>query len=339
MKPQISRRKFSKFMAGAATVPFVPGIAKAEELKMRISVDVAGTHNRTKFMQRYAELINQRAKGVLKVEVMHSGQLYKDRDVPRALRQGSLEMGCPATWFLSSLDPNLDIFDSTLVYGASEDKLYTMLNGEMGKQISASIDSKFQVKVLGEWFGHAPSHILSVSKPINTIEDLAGLKVRIPGGAGTAAIVRAFKASPVQAPWPDVPMALNAGTFDAVVTGNDGVVSAKLWDAGIKHAYLNRMHYSFYVPMISSTFWKKLSPDLQTLLLESWAEIRPDGRKASKASDEMAALEMEKNGIKLIRPTDSQLVAQKAMLLANVDLTKETRISPDFIKQFSTAFK
>jgi len=339
MGNSISRREFSRLLAGSACIPFVAGNASAEELKMRISVDVAGTHNRTKFMQRYADLVNQRAKGALKVEVMHSGQLFKDRDVPRALRQGSLEMGCPATWFLSSLDPNLDIFDSTLVYGASEDKLYAMLNGEMGRQIGSSIESKFQVKVLGEWFGHAPSNILTVSKPINTIEDLAGLKVRIPGGAGTAAIVRAFKASPVQAPWPDVPMALNAGTFDAVVTGNDGVVSAKLWDAGIKYAYMNRMHYSFYVPMVSAVFWKKLSPELQTLLLDSWAEIRPEGRKASKISDDAAAIEMEKNGIKLVRPPESQLAAQKAMLLSTVDLAKETRITPEFIKQFSTAFK
>ncbi|MCX7151919.1 MAG: TRAP transporter substrate-binding protein DctP [Proteobacteria bacterium] len=339
MGNSISRREFSRLLAGSACIPFVAGNASAEELKMRISVDVAGTHNRAKFMQRYADLVNQRAKGALKVEVMHSGQLFKDRDVPRALRQGSLEMGCPATWFLSSLDPNLDIFDSTLVYGASEDKLYAMLNGEMGRQIGSSIESKFQVKVLGEWFGHAPSHVLSVSKPINTIEDLAGLKVRIPGGAGTAAIVRAFKASPVQAPWPDVPMALNAGTFDAVVTGNDGVVSAKLWDAGIKHAYLNRMHYAFYVPMVSAVFWKKLSPELQTLLVDSWAEIRPEGRKASKASDDAAAIEMEKNGIKLVRPAEAQLAAQKAMLLSTVDLAKETRITPEFIKQFSAAFK
>jgi len=340
MNELITRRRFNGLLAGVAASPFYIGGARAADpLKMRISVDVAGTHNRAKFMQKYADLLNQRSKGALLVEVMHSGQLFKDRDVPRALRQGALEMGCPATWFLSSLDPNLDLFDSTVVYGVSEDRLYNMLKGKAGVEINASVEGKFGVKLLGEWFGHAPSHFLSVSKPVNGIPDMAGLKVRIPGGAGTAAIVRAFKASPVQAPWPDVPMALNAGTFDAVITGNDGVVSAKLWDAGIKHAYFNHMHFSFYLPMVSGTFWQKLNPGLQKLLLDTWAEIRPEGRAASRVNDDAAAAEMEKHGIKVVRPSDAELAAHRKMLLASVDLAKETRISPALIKLATDALQ
>ena len=335
----ITRRNFSRLVAASVCMPNVIGVAKADELKMRISVDVAGTHNRSRFMQRYADLLNQRSKGALKVEVMHSGQIFKDRDVPRALRQAGIEMGCPATWFLSSLDPNLDIFDSSVVYGVPDEKLYAMLNSSVGEQINTSIESKFQVKVLGEWFGHAPSHIFSVSKPINKIEDVANLKIRIPGGAGIAATVRAFKASPVQAPWPDVPMALNAGTFDAVITGNDGVVSAKLWDAGIKHAYFNWINYSFYVPMVSGAFWKKLSPEMQKLLLDTWAEIRPTGRTGSRTIDANAAVEMEKHGIKIVRPSPQDLVAQRALLMSSVDLSKETRINPLFAKQVTDALR
>jgi TRAP-type transport system periplasmic protein len=333
----ISRRRVSQLLTVAACAPAVIGSAKAEPVSMKISVDVAATHNRTRFMQRYASLLNERAKGVLKVEVMHSGQLFKDRDVPRALRQGGLEMGCPATWFLSSLDPNLDIFDSTIVYGVSEEKLYALLNGSIGARITSSIESKFQVKVLGEWFGHAPSHLLTVSKPVNKIEDVEGLKVRIPGGAGTAAIVRAFKANPMQAAWPDVPMALNAGTFDAIITGNDGVVSSKLWDAGIKNAYFNRTNFSFYAPMVANIFWKKLSSDLQRTLIDTWAELRPDGRKASRGSDDAAAVEMAKHGIRIVRPSEQDLAAQRAKLLSTVDLTKETRIDAQFAKQVSDA--
>lgn len=335
----VTRRRFSRLVAASVCMPSVIGGARADELKLRISVDVAGTHNRARFMQRYADLLNQRSKGALKVDVLHSGQIFKDRDVPRALRQAGIEMGCPATWFLSSLDPNLDIFDSTLVYGAPDEKLYAMLNDKIGQEINASIESKFQVKVLGEWFGHAPSHIFSVAKPINKIEDVANLKIRIPGGAGTAAIVRAFKASPVQAAWPDVPMALNAGTFDAVITGNDGVVSAKLWDAGIRYAYFNRTNYAFYVPMVSGAFWKKLSPDQQKLLIDTWAEIRPEGRTGSRTIDSNAAIEIEKHGIRIVRPSEQDLSVQRAMLLSAVDLSKETRINPAFAKQVADALR
>lgn len=340
MEYSISRRKFAQGFAGALCAPYFVGAARAADDKtMRISVDVAGTHHRTKFMQRFADLVNERAKGQIVVSVSHSGQLYKDRDVPQALRQGGLEMGCPATWFLSSRDPNLDLFDSTLIYGISPDKLYDMLNGPVGAAINSSVESKFQVKVLGEWFGHAPSHIFSVSKPIAIAADLTDLKIRIPGGAGAAAIVRAFKANPVQVPWPDVPMALNAGTFDAVITANDGVVSAKLWDAGVKHAYYNYVNYSFYVPMISKGFWDKLSPDLQKILVSSWAEIRPDGRSGSKESDDRAVAEVEKHGVKIVRPTAQELKAQHAMLLEKVDLTKETRIEPGFLKIAADALR
>src|SRR3546814_14989286 len=64
----------------------------AEPLVFKISQDSAPDHVRSIQIRRFAKLLQERAGDKLKVEYYEAGQLMPDRDVPKALRQGSIQM-------------------------------------------------------------------------------------------------------------------------------------------------------------------------------------------------------------------------------------------------------
>ena len=71
--------------------------------------------------------------------------------------------------------------------------------------------------------------------------------------------------------WPDVPLALSQGTFDALQSTNESCASAKLWEAGLRYGLIDHQNMGDYIPMISEAFWSTLSPALKTLVEDLWA--------------------------------------------------------------------
>jgi len=115
--------------------------------------------------------------------------------------------------------------------------------------------------------GGTPSYILTRDKPITTLQDIAGLRLRSP--TALVPVVYELGADPVLLPMSDVYSAFAKGIIDGVLTPEDTLRS--LHFAEIGH-YLNRltMHRGGYPSRaISLQTWNRLPPDLQTLLEQS----------------------------------------------------------------------
>ena len=79
--------------------------------------------------------------------------------------------------------------------------------------------------------------IIAVSrKEPSALKDLAGLKLRAPGGPKYSARLQALGSTPVFIRFEDLALALTQGTVDGVMTNDGGVVQGKLWELGIKYA-------------------------------------------------------------------------------------------------------
>ena len=98
------------------------------------------------------------------------------------------------------------------------------------------------------------------------------MKIRSPGGAGISWRIQFSGGIPNTTAWPNVPLALSQGTFDGFVSTDESCASAKLWESGVKHSYADHQFVGEYIPMMSQTFWDKLSPDQQKLMVDLWAQ-------------------------------------------------------------------
>lgn len=332
------RRRILLGTAAASTLA-MPALLRAQEPpKMRLSLDTSATHTRTMQMMALAQELEKVASGKIKVEVFHSAQLFRDRDVGKALRQGGAEMGVPGPWNLTGIEANLDITQSPAFYGRSAIEVYKVIDGDVGRALNAMLGKKLGVHVVGKWLDLGASHTFSTSKPLNGPNDLKGLKIRTSGGAGQMVRVKFFEGIPNFTAWPDVPLALSQGTFDGLFTTNESVKSAKLWDSGVKYGLQDQQFFAQYIPMVSESFWNKIGPDLQKIITDTWA-AKIDGWRSDMAASQAESAEiMKKAGVKLVVPDDAALEATRKRLMTTQDaVIKELKLDAALVAQANAA--
>jgi TRAP-type C4-dicarboxylate transport system substrate-binding protein len=305
------------------------GASAEDKFKLRASVDTSMTHGRTIALTDYLKKLHDRSGGRIETEMFHSGQLFRDRDVLKALRQGAVEMAMPGTWVLTGFVPDADVFQLPSFFGQSLPFVYAAVDGKIGGLINTNFEKNLQVKVLGPWLPLGYQNTYTTSKPVRSFEDLAGMKIRNSGGAGQAIRARFFNAQPNMTAWPDVPLALSQGTFDGLSSTDESLASAKLWESGAKFGFEDHEFIGFYVPMMSATFYKKLPADLQAMVVDLWKENIGAYRKQMEDAQLEARRTLEKNGMQFFSPPESKLVEIRQKMVQNQDaIATELRISP-----------
>ncbi len=327
-------------LALAALAVVWNGPLHAETFDFRVSLDTTPAHIRTKQIGRYLDALREKSQGRLNGTLFHSGQLFADRDVGKALRQNGIDMAVPGVWVLTGFEPNFDLGMLPTFFGRGAGEIHAIFDGEVGQVLDRSLEQKLRVKVIGKWLDLGAGHSYSARHPLNSLADLKGLKVRTSGGAGQFYRVKFFQGSPSMVPWPEVPLALSQGTFDALLSTNDTVVSAKLWEAGLKYALQDSQSFAQYVPMVSLGFWNKLPPDLQAIMTQTWAAMIDGFRTESIAAQKEAAETLAAHGVTVVTPAKDELRSMRAEMMATQEETaRGLKLDPDLVAKARAALQ
>jgi C4-dicarboxylate-binding protein DctP len=301
--------------------------------RLEISLETGPNHIRNIGVQEWIDDLMKRSNGAIEAKIFHGAAKFKDTDVPKALNQGALDMGYPGTWQLGKFVEDFDAPDLPIFYGRTRDEAYKVWDGPAGQQIVAKIEKKLGVKVIGKWLDLGFGQTFMTGKEVKTHVDLKNLKIRIPGGSANVARYQVLDANPVKIAWPDVPSALQRGTIDGLFTTFESTRSAKLWDSGVKYAYVNNQTFLQYLPVVSGKAWASYPKDIQDLIVSSWAEKVGGLRDRADERQSSAREDAKKNGITVNVASKEDLEATRARLMAKQDeLVKELKIDPALVK-------
>lgn len=326
-------RTIARALAAAAVVTLlqvaVHGPARADDkFKLRASVDTSMTHGRTIALADYLKKLEDKSGGRIETQLFHSGQLFRDRDVMKALRQGAVEMAMPGTWVLTGFVPDADVFQLPSFFGQPLEVDYRATDGRIGARLNDNFEKTLQVRIVGLWLPLGYQNTYTTAKPLRSFEDLAGLKIRNSGGAGQGIRARFFNAQPNVTAWPDVPLALSQGTFDGLSSTDESLASAKLWESGVRYGFADHEFIGFYVPMVSDTFYRKLPGDLQTLMVELWKDNIATWRQQMDDAQTEARRTLEANGIRFAAPPEGKVAEIRGRMMQSEDAAAtELRIS------------
>ncbi len=139
-------------------------------------------------------------------------------------------------------------------------------------------------------------------------------------------------------PWPDVPLALSQGTFDALQSTDESCASAKLWDAGLRFGLIDHQNMSDYIPLISENFWTALTPSLKTLVTDLWVANIGVYRANLAAAQDRAEKQLRAEGVKLTVVPSDELAEQRKLMMAEQDkVAHEMKISPEILARINEA--
>src|ERR1700753_296502 len=191
MTQRLSRRDFAFVSAAALAAPALIRSARADEpLRLRCSLDTAPSHLRNVSIKDYLGKVEAASNGKIKTELFESGHLYPDLEVGKALIQGQVEMAAPGSWTITGIVSDADCFQLPALYGQPMDLIHRVIDGKAGQYLNGQIQHKLRSHVLGPYLDLGFQNWYSSNKPIATLTDLKGMKIRNSGGAGQVSRAR-----------------------------------------------------------------------------------------------------------------------------------------------------
>jgi C4-dicarboxylate-binding protein DctP len=315
---------------------------QAQPLVFRISTENVPTHFQTRVVQRFADTLASKTRGRLAVEFHHSAQLFRDQDVIRALNDGKVDMAVPGNWQLDRYDPYVSALMLPVLMGRSAAEHHRFRDGRAGQLISGHLAESINVVVPGRWIDLGFAHVFTTDRAITGFQDMAGLRTRIAGGTAIAAQVTAVAAIPTVVPWPDLPNVLQQGRIDGLLTTHETVASARLWDMGVQHATENMAYFAQYIPLVSRSYWERLSPDLRLAVQQSWESVVDDARVQAANAQHQARRSLQAHGVQVLELSPQalqawrqQLMKGQAALASSLGVPEALLLEAD--RQFGTA--
>lgn len=330
---------FMRNLVATATIAILgAGPALADEAAFRISLNTGPNHVRNIALETFFETLAERAEGQLDVQVFPSGQLFRGPDVPRALAQGSIEMGVPIILYLSSVVPNSGVLDLPMFYGRPVEDIHAIMDGELGVELNAEISDIVGVHIVGPYLDLGHGSIFTTETEIAQLADLEGLTLRVPGSAASRVRYDSLGVQSVSIGFADVPIALSQGSIDGLMTTHETIRSAQLWESGLSYALDTQGTFLMYVPMIGLETWNSFSPELQQIITDTWAETVGGARALAAERQKSAREEAQANGVRVMQAAPEDLAAFRATLMeAQEQVVEDTRMDPNFVARVQAA--
>ncbi|MEI6874371.1 MAG: TRAP transporter substrate-binding protein DctP [Spirochaetota bacterium] len=288
-------------------------------LLCRVSVENGVSHFQTRAVKQFADLLAAKSQGALRVEFHDSASLYRDADAVGALATGKVEIIVPGIWQLDRFVPETAALMLPSVYAQPRSIMKNLVDGPFGHSLSKSISSVLGAVVIGPWLDLGYGQVFGASKPIRSIAEIAGKRIRVAGGKGNEERIRELGAEAVSISMLDLPSYLEKGMLDGILSTYETIDSAALDRAGIRTVLEDTEYYPFYVPLAGGQFWARLSPGLKDMVLGSWKEIIARVRDESVRAQEVAKRNLEYRGLVVYQPTEAERSGTRKKLLEAED--------------------
>lgn len=156
------------------------------------------------------------------------------------------------------------------------------------------------------WTYYGYRHISNSKHPVRSMEDLRGLRIRVPQNLVMIKTYRAFGAIPMPLAWPMTRNALRTSLVDGQCYDYSGFRAMKFHDAGQK--YITEIHYVYNLQplVINEKLFAGLTPGQQKILLDGGMQIQSLSLQYQKEMNEMAKRALEKQGVEITTLADEK---------------------------------
>lgn len=161
--------------------------------------------------EEFARLVNQYSNGRIKVEVYPQGQLGDEKSAIEQVQFGGIDFTRTSISPLSDFQPLLNALQMPYLYRNAE-HMWSVLNGEIGDYFLNSLSDKGFVGLV--YYDSGARNFYTTKKPIYTVADMKGLKIRVQESTLMMGLVQALGAVPTPMSYGDVYSALQTGVID-----------------------------------------------------------------------------------------------------------------------------
>lgn len=271
------------------------GEAKEGEYVIKFGHVVRPTTAKGAAAEKFKELVEEKSEGRVLVEVYPDSQLGTDQEIIEQMQLGTIQMNAPFTATLSSFVPQFQVFDLPFIFPDKE-VAYEAMHGELGDKLNEYlIDAG--LRGLGYWDGGFKQFTNS-KRPIETPEDIKGLKMRASQSPLLISQFRALDAGGISIPFAELYTALQNKTVDGQENPLANVATRKFYEVQ-DYLTISDHGYMSYAFIISNDFFEGLPEDIQELIEEAAVEVTKWQWEKSAEEEAEHLAEIEESGMKI----------------------------------------
>lgn len=270
--------------AAALALAMVGTAVQAQEIKIRLGNGASPPNPFYKLGEMWKAEVEKRTNGKVEVQHLHSRQLGEDRQLVEGTMAGTIEATVLSTITLTVVAKKSSFEALQLPYLIdSYDNEIKVLTSPAAQ---ALLDDLASVGLKGLAYGEAGRrHFLSAKKPVRTIADMEGMKIRVIPVPLHLDIWKAAGTAPVGMGYGEIYTSLQTGVIDGVEINATSVDSEKLWEPAKHFTYTGHYFWPGGIVYNKAKF-DKLPADVQTAMIEAGrAIIKPqiEGVKNTEA--------------------------------------------------------
>lgn len=317
MKSIVSRRKIIAGVA-ATSLLSIAGLASAQDKpKLRLSSPSSASDQRavaltTVFAPAVADFAT--------FEPHWNAELFKQGTELEAISRGNLEMSIASAQELAEFFPEFSIFASAYLHrdAAHQKKVF---DADLFKPFKKMVEDKLGVKLLSVMYLGRRQLNLRTDKKINTPEDLAGVKLRMPGSESWMFMGRALGANPTPMAFTEIYTGLQTGAIDGQDNPLPTDKDAKFYEVTKQIVLTSHLVDLNYIT-ISKKVFDRLSPANQAKLQKAADDAAESGRqKQLKLEDELVQFFKDK-GLQVYTPNVDAFRSKAQKMYLTSDLSK-----------------
>ncbi len=276
-----------------------PGGVSAQNWDLKLSHVLSPTSDYQIMANHFADLMAKKTGGKVKVTAYPSGQMGNERVAFEQLQMGALDMAISGTPVLSAWVPEGQVFDLPYLV-QTRDQGLALLNGKTGDWWRETLRQRTGVRSLG-FLDYGFRQVYNKTRPINTPEDLKGLKLRVLENPSYIATYSALGVKATPMAYGEVYTALQQGVIDGGEANAQGYVNDKFVEVAKFFSYTSAT-YNPITFLINDSLYNSFPPDVRKELDEAAKEALAFQKEVARKMDEEAVAKMKAAGVTVTQP-------------------------------------
>ncbi len=288
----------TRFFVSIACMFFISFGAAAETLVLKAGHSANPDEPYHIGLQALADEVKARTNGEVEIQIFPNNQLGNEKEMIEGLLLGTVDIAVPSNGVVTNFVEELGIFDLPFLFRDRE-HMYKVMDGPVGQELDQAMAAK-GFKLLA-FYEAGIRHIMTTKKPIETYEDLAGLKIRTMQVPAHVSAFNAFQANATPMAYSELYGALQSGVIDGAEAANTNYNSKKFYEVA---PYWATVAWTALVAdlIMSKEKFDSLPEEVQSILQEAALKSAAVERQTYADSDAALLSVLQEKGVTVSTP-------------------------------------
>ena len=266
--------------------------------------------------KKFKNIMEERTDGRVKVKIYPNSQLGPAVSMLGAVKKGSQEIFVGANGWAARFTSEFQLLNPPFAWKTKDEKR-AFIDSPFHQESKEKVRKKHGIVILADdWY--RGSRCLFTKKPVRKLEEIKGMKIRVPKSQAKIAGWKALGAAPTPMPWGELYMGLKTNIVDGLESPLDTIAPSKLYEVAKYFTYTDN-DFIWSAVYCNEKFYLGLPEDIRGILHEALREASTYHNKTQKKLYDKYYEEMENAGVTFIKlgPEERQRwydVGQKCLL-------------------------